>query len=225
MSVSGISGSSNWFSQLSQIGKLSGSGATAGSRPTPPPDGKGGGKNGGLIDTVLQTLSSLGLSPSPTASSSSSSAAAAASASSDSTSPTSSTSASDPGQALASFMQSLMGALQAQGSSGSLATKDSDGDDDGSTQTLSGGHRRHSGAASGSGDLQSKVQSLASSLSNGSDATSSTSASSSLDSSFQNLLNALGQSNNTTSASDFLQAFASKLQSSSPLGNMINTTA
>lgn len=225
MSVSGISGSSNWFSQLSQIGKLSGSGATSGSRPPPPPDGQGGGKGGGLIDTVLQTLSSLGLSPSPAASSASSSSSTTSSTSSDSTSSTASTAANDPGQALASFMQSLMGALQAQGSSGSLATKDSDGDDDGSTQALSGGHRRHAGAAGGSGDLESKVQSLIGSLSNGSDATSSTSASSSLDSSFQNLLSALGQSNSTTSASDFLQAFASKLQSSSPLGNMINTTA
>jgi hypothetical protein len=172
---------------------------------------------------VLQTLSSLGLSPSSAASGSPSAAATTSSTASDATAASSSTAASDPGQALASFMQSLMGALQAQGSSGSLATKDSDGDDDGSTQALSTGHRRHAGAASG--DLQSKVQSLASSLSNGSDATSSTSASSSLDSSFQNLLSSLGQSNSTTSASDFLQVFASKLQSGSPLGNMINTTA
>jgi hypothetical protein len=123
----------------------------------------------------------------------------------------------DPAQALGGFLQTLMQTLHTQNAASSDATAAQ-----GSAPAQAHGH--HGGKG---GDMQADLKGLIASLgSTGTDSTTS-GATSDLSSSFKNLLGALGADGSDSSAKlgQFLQTLSSKLESSGPAGNLVNTTA
>jgi len=216
MVTSGISMGNNWFSQLNQAGNTNqscsagNSNGVSASNNVDPMSAPGG----RLLQAISAALSQIGVGSNQTSSTST-------------ISDSSSSSAQDPTQALASFMQDLMAALQSQSSTQGTGT-DGDGDNDRSGSVRAGGGH-HSNIQA---DLQSLIQQL--SASNGSSSSTSTTTSttgsssdtlSSLEQSFQNLVDSLGGSGGSAGLGNFLQAFADNMQNASAVGNVVKTQA
>ncbi|OHX19633.1 hypothetical protein [Chromobacterium sphagni] len=108
ISISSVSNSNSWISQLSQLNSTSLSGSADGVGMPPPPPGPPPG--GGLMSAIGQPLEQIGVGSSSDTSSSSASTASSSDSADDSALSTSSS--QDPQQALAAFMQNLMAALQ-----------------------------------------------------------------------------------------------------------------
>ena len=219
MTVNSIPTDNSWLSQLNQQSITN---PTA--KPTSVQSGGTSQTNGtGFLNSIVQALSDIGV-------------GSGASSSTNSDSSSSSTS-QDPAQALASFIQSLMAALHAQNghASGTQGGADNDGDNDGSG-TRVGGHAGHRGNIAA--DLQSLIQQLTGTSTGGSTSGSGTTASNSTDptlaslqQSFQNLVGVLGNNGANSSGggsislTDFLQAFSSNLNNTTPNGNVVSTQA
>lgn len=109
-------------------------------------------------------------------------------------------------QALASFMQSLLAALQSQNMQGA---------------GQQGHHHHHGGGVAGASGIQSGLQDLIQQLSSSN--ASSSSADTALQQSFQNLLSANGASGNQATLGSFLQTLSQNLQMANPSGNIVNT--
>jgi hypothetical protein len=183
--------------------------------------GTGGGHHhhggGAFMQNVMQSLQSLGLNfPAPNANSTS----PVDGTSSNSDTVQSTLSSSNIGQALHTFLHDLHQALNQGGLQQQSSATDSDGDNDNSSSSSSG-------VQNGYSNFSTKLQSLISSLSNNSDNNST------LQTDFTNLVNALGGSSSTSSASPNLQDFLNKMVSnagnnSSPqngLGSILTTKA
>lgn len=141
----------------------------------------------------------------------------------------------DPAQALGGFLQNFMQTLHAQ-NAGTQADGNAAASDAGATQGSAPAHAHlHHGGKGGNlqADLKSQIASLGST---GTDSTASAattasattaSATADLSNSFKNLLGALGADSSGASAKlgQFLQTLSSKLESSGPSGNLVNTTA
>lgn len=217
MSVSSIPNSSNWITQLSQLSKStqanrSGSSERAAATTQ---------SSGGFADAISQALAQLGIGSSTASTSSTANSSTTASSASAATA--SSGTPDDATQALSSFMQSLLAALQAQGSQSTATSgSDQDGDDDqsASTSAVNGtGARQHNLQA----DLQSLIQNL--SASSASTASSTDSQSGTLQQSFQNLLSSLGGTGSNATLSGFLNTLASNVPGASMLGNVVSILA
>jgi hypothetical protein len=181
---------------------------------------------------VMQSLASaLGAADSSTASTVSSDGTAATDSSA------STTDAQGVDQAFGSFMQSLMGAMHAQGSGSASGTSASEQEGGDAVQGARRGPPPGGGGRMES-DLQSLVQALsASSGTTGSsdtaDSSSDSSATSDSDTSdlqakFKDLLSALGAptDNSDATLNSFLQALQSNMGSAThPAGNAVDTTA
>jgi hypothetical protein len=164
-----------------------------------------------MFDAITQALSQLGLGGTSSASTTGTVNAV------DSSSATNAT--GDPTQALASFMQSLMAALHAQGSQNSGSDSDGYGDRSGKASGIQGaGHHHDLGA-----DLHSLIAKL-SSASSGSSTSGSSSDSTltELQASFQTLVSALGGSDSKATLSSFLQNFSNNMSGASSSGNVVS---
>lgn len=227
--INSVSNQNNywWLSQLTQTNQSGQSVNGSGNNQT----STTGVAGGGFINALATALSQIGINSTSSSSSNGDSS--------------SSSSSQNPAQALVSFLQDLMAALQSQ-NGGQLPTStgtDSDNDNDGSSASTIGGtsgHHHHHNRLEA--NLQGLIQQLSSSSSNstaststdaststtnsaisGSSTTSSTL--SSLQQSFQNLLTAYGDTGNSTSLQNFLQAFANNLDGSKPVGKVLQTQA
>ncbi|GGX86745.1 hypothetical protein GJV26_28835 [Massilia dura] len=210
-------------SQLSYASRLSGTSSTTATRQSsqmpPPPPGDGG----GLLGAIADALKSVGIGGTDDTGSTS-----ASSGTSTSTSESSETGTDSEAQALGSFLENLMGALHAQ-NSGSTDSAAQYGEPPQGGPDLGGGP----------GKLASDLQSLISSLEDGTGGTESAASTDSvagteasdstaaLQSSFKSLLTALGGDGSDASSklSSFLQTLSSRLPSAGSAGNLINTTA
>ncbi|MGC0154926.1 hypothetical protein ACPRNU_20910 [Chromobacterium vaccinii] len=213
MSISSLSNSSGWISQLGQISgaRFSGDANGVGDAGTPPPGPPPG---GGLISAIGQALSQIGVGGD----------ASSDASSSDDDSTSSTSSSQDPRQAMAAFMQNLMAALHDQ--SGQTGASSSDGGVSGS-----GGYGRPDMQT----DLASLIQQLnaSSGSSDTGSASSDASTLSSLQQSFQNLVSALGGSgsgsgsgNGNATLSGFLQALESSVPGgASASGSIVSASA
>lgn len=221
MMTNGFSMGSNWYSQLSGANQVdgfnNGSGVTGAGGDGDGDSDRSSKAGGKLFQAISAALSQFGVGSNP--------------ASSDTTGSSSSTSTQDPAQALASFMQNLMAALQSQHTvqgGGTQGGGDSDGDNDGSGGVRASGHRHNIQA-----DLQSLIQQLSASTStstdtgtNASDPNSSNASLTGLQQSFQNLVSSLGGSGATAGGlGDFLQAFADNMQGETVVGNVVKAQA
>ncbi|HEU4372772.1 MAG TPA: hypothetical protein VFS02_04735 [Telluria sp.] len=123
----------------------------------------------------------------------------------------------DPAQALGGFLQTLMQTLHAQN-----AGAQDDAAAAGSAPVQAHGH--HGGKG---GNMQADLKSLIASLGSTSADSTPSSATADLSSSFKNLLGSLGADGTDSGAKlgQFLQTLSSKLESSGPSGNLVNTTA
>jgi hypothetical protein len=209
MMTNGIASGNNWFSQLNQLNGTNQANNAGNGVARSDNDADGGAApaaGGKLFQAIGAALSQIGVGGSQASSTGGNAATS-----------------QDPAQALASFMQDLMAALQSQhGAQGG----DSDGDNDGSGSVRhAGGHRPNIQA-----DLQSLIQQLseagASTLTaNTGAASSSNDTLASLQQSFQNLVNSFGGSGSSASLGDFLQAFAANMQGAGTVGNMVKAQA
>ena len=188
---------------------------------------------GGLLTTVVQALSQIGVSGAQSVLAAGSSSASSATSSGTS----SGASQQNASQALRSFMQSLFAALQAQAAAGGTQH----GANAASSGSGTGGHRHgHGHGHAGGGGLQSLIQQLSASTSAASTATSASSSSSgtaaattaaanatvaSLQQSFGSLVTALGGSGGEASLGNFLNALASDLAAGAHTGNLVSTQA
>jgi hypothetical protein len=246
MSINALSSSStvSQMSFLNKTGATSGSGGCGPVQGGPPPGGRPDG--GGLVAAIANALKEIGVTSSTGSSASSTDASTAATtdstAAASSTGDTSSTDGSNVAQALGSFLQSLMGALHAQGGAS----------ENGPPPYGEGQQAQAMGGACGGGGpgrLASDLQSLISRLGNGTatasttsstsatsasgtDDTTATNATSDLESTFKNLLDQLSGSGSTGGSSadsndklaSFLQALSNNLSGAGTSGNLINTT-
>lgn len=216
MSVSNISSSSNWISQLAQLNKAghthrSGSNDAVGSA-KPAPAG------GSFVDAIAQALSQIGIDTTMTG------ATAADNTSGTGTSTVAAAPVgTDPAQALSSFLQNLLAALQAQGNQATGNAHDNrDGDKGQGSSSAAigkGGLPRQNMQA----DLQSLINKLSSASS--SNAGSTDPAPNALQQSFQSLVEALGGSGGNTTLPGFLKALAHNAPGASLIGGVVSTLA
>ncbi len=217
-SISTVNSSSSIqsFSQVNQRGM-----------PPPPPEGEQGGKDGGgLLGAIDAALKSAGVEGGlesifgqSSGSSTSTDATVTDSDSSDSSTTT------DAASALNSFLQELMSALQAQGSTDASSTETSSAD---SSDVAMQGMPPPPPHGYGGQGMENKLQSLLSSLtssSSDSSTDSNTDTDSSLESSFQSLVSALGGNSDNSNLTGFLQALSTSMQHRGPSGNVVSTTA
>lgn len=226
MSINSISPETYWLSQIGQqngASQADSSAAAANAGATPA-------HVNGFFLALTQALSQVGV----TVNSDGSTTANGSSGTTIQTgAAASSSSSSDPAQALATFMQSLMAALHAENSQSSPAGQggtDSDGDNDGSPAAGIHGHGRHHGRLQA--DLQSLIQQLSATTDSSSSGTTASSSSgkpdsslSSLQQSFQDLTSVFGGGGTTATLQGFLQAFNNNLQNTSLDGNVVNARA
>jgi hypothetical protein len=223
MTISAIGGCSPAQTQATQY-----SSATSASGATGTTAASGASRDGStFISAIASALSDIGVSAPSTGGASTGATTA------------------DPAQALGGFLQTLMQTLQSQnagaqqGAQGDSAVA---GTDATATQGAAPAHAHgHHGGGKGGhmqADLKSLIASLGSTSTDGTassataaDATSTaataTGATSELAGSFKNLLGALGvdSANSSAKLGQFLQTLSSKLESSGPSGNLVNTTA
>ena len=231
--INSISNQNNywWLSQLNQTNQPGQSVNGNGNDQT----GTTGVAGGGFINALATALSQIGINSTSSSSSNGDSST--------------SSSSQDPSQALASFLQDLMNALQSQ-HAGQLTNNmgtDGDNDNDGSSTLAIGGasghHHHHHNRLEA--NLQSLILQLSSSnpISTGSSTDPNTNASTStannavsgsaatssalstLQQSFQNLLTAFGDTSNSANLQNFIQTFANNLDGSNPVGKVIQTQA
>lgn len=204
MSVSGIANTSNWISQLSQLSKTGASArsgtdnikATASSQP-----------GNGIFDAIALALSQVGLE--------STASANAANGGKVETAKTPST--DDSAQALSSFMQNLLAALQAQSNTNQGNTSANAGNPNTSIAGITA-----TSQANAQNDLQSLIQKLSASTAATHPADSAQSA---LQQSFQGLVNTLGGAGGSSTLGNFLQAFAGNVPGASTIGSVISILA
>jgi hypothetical protein len=240
MSINALSSSAaaSQMSLLNKTGSTSGAGGCGPVQGGPPPGGRPDG--GGFVAAIASALKEIGVTSTSGSTTSGADASGATSADSTSTTTsgtdTSSTDGSNVAQALGSFLQSLMGALHAQGSA----------NEDGPAPYGEGQQGQGMGGPGGGGgpgrlasDLQSLISKLGSASTASSASTSSTTAASNtddttasgattdLESTFKNLLDQLGGTGSTDSngkLASFLQALSTNLSGAGTSGNLINTT-
>ncbi len=219
MTISSISNMNSWLAQLDTANSTSSAQSDtagtsgAGSALSQPPPG------GGLMRSILEALSQIGV-----AGDSTSSGSSTATSGSSSTNSSSATDSQDVAAAMQQFMQSLMASLQAQSTNAASGTATSDASSSSSLQAVSGNSTGQASTAPGwhphhrGGDLQAAVQKLASSDLSDSSATSD------LQTSFNNLVSALGGNTDSsqTTMSNFLTTLASDLQTASPAGSFVS---
>ena len=218
-SISTVNSSSSIqsFSQVNQRGM-----------PPPPPEGEQGGKDGGgLLGAIDAALKSAGVEGGlesifgqSSRSTTSTDATTTDSDSSDSSTTT------DAASTLNSFLQELMSALQAQGSTDASSTETSSADSSDVAMQGMPPPPPHGYGGQGMEDkLQSLLTSLTSSSSDSSSTDSNTDTDSSLESSFQSLVSALGGDSDNSNLTGFLQALSTSMQHRGPSGNVVSTTA
>lgn len=220
MTISSISNMNSWLAQLDTANSTSsaqsdtaGTSGAGSALSQPPPPG------GGLMRSILEALSQIGV-----AGDSTSSGSSTATSGSSSTNSSSDTDSQDVAAAMQQFMQSLMASLQAQSTNAASGTATSDASSSSSLQAVSGNPTGQASTAPGwhphhrGGDLQAAVQKLASSDLSDSSATSD------LQTSFNNLVSALGGNTDSsqTTMSNFLTTLASDLQTASPAGSFVS---
>ncbi|AOU97069.1 hypothetical protein BI364_02770 [Acidihalobacter yilgarnensis] len=221
MTISSIPGSNNLFAQLNLRN------TTASNTNQTPAGLTIGGQNqssqgGGLVNSVLQALSQIGVGQT---SGSTNTAVSSTLTTNNSASTSGATSQSATQMALASFIQSLMAALQGQ--SGTNGTTDPNAQTTGNPG-MQGMH--HHGGHHLQAALQNLIQQLSgtssSSATSGTTSSQSTSSLANLQQSFQSLVTAMGSNSSSTSLTGFLQAFSNGLPGSntSAVGNLLQTS-
>ena len=173
---------------------------------------------GQLSAAISQLMSQLGISAGNVTN---------ASASSSTTDTSGATAPQDSQQAVATFMQSLYAALQAQSGTSGAASSRADHDANsassvsGATTANATGHHHHGGLSKLEHNLQSLMQQLSSDSANGS----SNPTLDNLQQSFTNLLGAENASGKGTNLTSFLQNLSQNLQGTAPTGNVVRTQA